>query len=350
VDGEFQSTTTNSVTSLTSLSQSLDLANIAVVNVAAMSHGHLPIRPERLSAVMLDEVPEAEAFRWKVEFESLWNVPVIGSLPPVPQLRQKIESLSAQDRPSAELCRALGDALWRRCRVERLLAVAQQQPPLLCRPGPPNCAPSLAPRIAVGLDEAMCRFFPENFELLAAQGAQLLDFSPLRGVVPQHADLLLLSDGYFLAFQERFATHHCLLASLQEHVAQGGCIYAEGMGAAFLGRELHLPSGQILRMAGVVPGSYRLLETPASRQLGRLSGPADNWLTQGCSQLRGYEGCTRLEWLPAENSATVDSPAAPVQLQAWGNVVASTIPLFFPAHPRLVNNLLQASRKRLQIA
>jgi hypothetical protein len=90
-------------------------------------------------------------------------------------------------------------------------------------------------------------------------------------------------------------------------------------------------------MAGVLPWSYRLVESNVPAALHTLDVDGDNWLVHGCGRLRGYAGCTRLELVDNGFAAQHDSLAC---VRAWGGAVASTLPLFFPAHPRLVTNLL----------
>ncbi len=53
---------------------------------------------------------------------------------------------------------------------------------------------------------------------------------------------IYLADGCLHQFADAIAKRSCLLASLQSHVAAGGWIYAEGLGAAMLGQEVVLPN------------------------------------------------------------------------------------------------------------
>jgi hypothetical protein len=93
-------------------------------------------------------------------------------------------------------------------------------------------------------------------------------------------------------------------------------------------------------MAGVLPWSYRLVDSHEQASLQTLHLESDNWFVHGCGRLRGYAGCTRLELIGdgAGGAACHDAAAC---VRAWGGAVASTLPLFFPAHPRLVTNLLR---------
>jgi cobyrinic acid a,c-diamide synthase len=318
----------------------LDLAGVVVIDVSQLRNGHLPERPDHVDAVILDAADSPQqAARWEVEVESIWRTPVVGWLDHAAPLRTIAESLSADARPSPKLCRALGDALAQHIDEDLLLDLAHRQ--RVVPSGDPlfHLGAERGVRVAAGIDEAMSRHFPENLDLISARGATVLDFSPLRAAeLPRDAGVVYLGDGCLHAYAPRLASNYCLLVSLRSHIASGGRIYAEGMGAAVLGQELIYPDGTRLPMAGVLPWSYRLVESNIPAALHTLDLCGDNWLVHGCGRLRGYSGCTRLQ-IVDDDSASQHDPLACVR--AWGGAVASTLPLFFPAHPRLVTNLLR---------
>lgn len=319
----------------------LDLAGVVVIDVSQLRSGHLPERPDHVDAVILDVVDSPrEAARWEVEVESLWRTPVVGWLEEAAPLRAIAVALSAESRPSPKLCRALGDALARHIDEDLLLGLAHRQ--RMVPSGDPlfHLGAEQGTRVAVGIDEALSRHFPENLDLISARGASVIDFSPLRAAeLPRDAEVVYLGDGCLHAYASKLASNYCLLVSLRSHIAAGGRIYAEGMGAAVLGQELIFPNGERLPMAGVLPWSYRLVESNIPAALHTLDLDGDNWFVRGCGRLRGYAGCTRLELVDDGFSASGqhDSMAC---VRTWGGAVASTLPLFFPAHPRLVTNLL----------
>jgi cobyrinic acid a,c-diamide synthase len=318
----------------------LDLAGVVVIDLSQLRNGHLPERPEHVDAVILDVVESPrQAARWEVEVESIWRTPVVGWMDQAAPLRTIAEGLSAEARPSPKLCRALGDALACHMDEDTLLSLAHRQ--RMVTSGDPlfHLGAERGMRVAVGIDEAMSRHFPENLDLISARGASVVDFSPLRSAeLPRDADVVYLGDGCLHAYAHRLASNYCLLVSLRSHIAAGGRVYAEGMGAAVLGQELIYPDGSRVPMAGVLPWSYRLVESNIPAALHTLDIDGDNWLVHGCGRLRGYAGCTRLEVIDDRFSPQHDSLAC---VRSWGGAVASTLPLFFPAHPRLVTNLLR---------
>jgi cobyrinic acid a,c-diamide synthase len=350
VDGEFSECHQHlHPHSFDGLCETLDFAGVAIVDVSRLSRGHLPFRPQHLDAVILDAVSStADAVRWTLEFETLWKVPVLGWMPEVAPLRAIAEALPDATRPSQQLCQELGNALMPHCHDEMLCDIAHR-----CRTR--NADTVALPHamgnvtIAVGIDEAMSRHFPENLELLASRGAKLIDFSPLRSSeLPRGTEVVYLADGCLHQFADAIAKRSCLFASLQSHVAAGGWIYAEGLGAAMLGQEVELPNQRRIPMAGVLPWSYRLHEATQPRALQEVQIASDNWLTEGCSRLRGYEGCARLEIVMSSDDQH-SMPHTPT-IAAWRGAVASTLPLFFPAHPRLVHNVLNVNARALQLA
>lgn len=321
----------------------LDLAGVAVVDVSRLNEGHLPERPRKLDAVILDCVSSSrEAARWEIEIETVWNTPVVGWMNNEAPLRAVAEGITSDTRPSPKLCRALGDALAETVHEDELLALAHRRSLAPSGDSLFNTGSQSGVRVAVGIDEAMSRHFPENLDLLTVRGGTTVDFSPLRaGEIPHGTEVVYLGDGCLHAYARKLAASHCLLMSLQSHAARGGRVYAEGMGAALLGRELHLPDGSRLPMAGVLPWSYRLVKGLPYTGLRQVSTDGNNWLVKGCGRLRAYSGCERLEIIDDTRFARHTDPEA--CLQSWGGAVASTVPLFFPAHPRLVNNLLRPS-------
>jgi cobyrinic acid a,c-diamide synthase len=330
----------------------LDLAGVVVVDVSQLQCGHLPERPGQADAVILDCVGSPrEAARWQTEVELIWRTPVVGWMEHAAPLRAVAEGLPADARPSPKLCRALGDALAHHLDEDLLLALAHRQ--RIFTSGDPlfHIGNQRGSRVAVGIDEAMSRHFPENLDLISARGATVVDFSPLRSAeLPRDVGVVYLGDGCLQAFARKLASNYCLLVSLRSFVASGGRVYAEGMGAALLGQELIYPDGTRLPMAGVVPWSYRLVTSSEPASLRTLNVERDNWLVHRCGRLRGYVGCTRLEVVD-EASAEAPPPEIPssdslpsdraASIRSWAGAVASTLPLFFPAHPRLVTNLLR---------
>jgi len=154
----------------------------------------------------------------------------------------------------------LADWLETHLDLEGLLAA---MPPLTL---PEEPAPVVTPplvRLGVARDRAFCFYYPENLELLASFGAELVPFSPLKDrELPADLHGIYLGGGYPELYAEQLAANAGLKQALQEAAAGGLPIYAECGGYLYLGREIEY-EGATYPMAGVLP-------TRASMAGGRL--------------------------------------------------------------------------------
>lgn len=129
---------------------------------------------------------------------------------------------------------------------------------------------ALNKRVAVAHDAAFCFYYPENLELLAAAGAEIVFFSPLMdGALPAGTDLLYLGGGYPELHAERLARNESLRASIRDYHRAGGGIYAECGGLMFCCRELVDGAGHTWPMLDLV--TARTLMQPRRAALGYVS-------------------------------------------------------------------------------
>ncbi len=120
--------------------------------------------------------------------------------------------------------------------------------------------PRARARIAVARDEAFSFYYPENLELLAAAGAEIVEFSPLCDArLPSGTCGLYLGGGYPEVHAARLAANLPLLAALRAFAAAGGLVYAECGGLMLLGETLEDAAGRAHAMAGVLPLRTRML-------------------------------------------------------------------------------------------
>ena len=107
-------------------------------------------------------------------------------------------------------------------------------------PAPAATPPSV--RLGVARDRAFCFYYPENLELLAGFGAELVFFSPLEDrELPAGLDGIYLGGGYPELYAERLAANAGLKQALKAGAAGGLPIYAECGGLMYLAREIRRP-------------------------------------------------------------------------------------------------------------
>src|SRR5262249_28737555 len=109
-------------------------------------------------------------------------------------------------------------------------------------------------RVAFAQDEAFAFYYPENLEILAELGAEVVPFSPLRDpALPEGTRGVYLGGGYPELHAAALAANRPMLAALRAAGAAGVPIYAECGGLMYLTRGLREPDGAGREWVGLVP-------------------------------------------------------------------------------------------------
>ena len=327
--------------SLDPLCEWLDLPRVVVLDAACASDCRFPQRPEKVDAVLLDRVADADQLaRLQIMMEAVWGVPVLGYLGELPAIRAKINRLSEGSQPSVEICRSLGDQLAPRLKQDSFLKLAARNPSLnqptwLFR----NASLPQLLRVAVAYDDAFNGYFPDALDLMEIQGATILDFSPLRDEsLPDAVDIVYLGCGHPERHAELLARNHCMRMSLRQFIHGGGRVYAEGAGLAYLCQYLENANGRTATMTGAISAIAKHRPKPTLTRPVELTFSRDNWLGTSSSSLRGYLD----ESWDIEPTGPFDSLAAEPNhardLIGTRNVIGSRVHLNFAAHPRFLQS------------
>ena len=231
-------------------------------------------------------------------------------------------------------------------------------PPSLDKEGPGvvDCLPvSVAPvvRIGVAQDAAFHFYYPDNLEALAAQGAELVPFSPLQdATLPTGLDGIYLGGGYPEEQAARLAANNGMLTELRAFITSGRPVYAECGGLMYLSRGIELLDGSRHRMLGVLPLYTRML--PQRKALGyvEVTLQQDSLLGTAGAVLRGHEfhyseiiEAETGHWARPYQSATRNRGLAGCCGYQQGNLLASYIHLQFAAHPHAAAQFIQTCRR-----
>lgn len=248
----------------------------------------------------------------------------------------------------------LADAADRHLDVDALLGLAT-------RSGTPGRRAQAAPgarepsaersraRIAVARDAAFSFYYPENLELLAAAGAEIVEFSPLGDArLPSGVHGLYLGGGYPEVHAARLAANVSLLDELRAFATTGGLVYAECGGLMLLGESVADEDGRVHAMAGVLPLKIRM--QPWRLTIGYRE------VVIGCPFLpaataRGHEfhRSTLDETVPVSlaRAYVIRDPATGVEMREGftsRRTLASYVHLHFASAPGLAAALVAAAR------
>ena len=188
-------------------------------SAAALVHGFASFDPAlSLAGVVFNRVGSPAHLEYLQQaLTSLPGVRCFGGLPRDQELaipERHLGLATAEDHPLDEAYLGrLADRLETHLDLPGLLAALPQ----LALPEEPALAasPPLV-RLGVARDRAFCFYYPENLELLASFGAELVPFSPLADrELPAGLDGIYLGGGYPELYAEQLAANEALRQALQ---------------------------------------------------------------------------------------------------------------------------------------
>jgi len=323
-------------------------------SAAALVHGFASFDPAlSLAGVVFNRIGSAAHLEYLNQALScLEGVRGFGGLPRDQELaipERHLGLATAEDHPLDEAYLGrLADRLEAHLDLEGLLAAL---PRLTLPEEPALAAASPLVRLGVARDRAFCFYYPENLELLASFGAELVPFSPLtERELPAGLDGVYLGGGYPELYAEQLAANDGLKQALKDAAAGGMPIYAECGGLMYLAREIRDLEGRVHPMAGVFPFGVRML--PRLKALGyrEVTLTAPGLLGPAGTTARGHEfhyseivgepdGVPRLYRLtPRRGGAAVSEG------YRQHRVLASYVHLHFGSNPEVARHLVASCR------
>ncbi len=266
----------------------LDAPIVAVVPCDSIGRFHLPRRPERVDAVILDGLSSTEDYEKLSRLVRLaWHTPVLGAVEALPEVRAAMEDAAGDEPPPTQAIALLAHSFLKFADTNAILQLAASRPfPAIESESPVK--PGRPFRVAYAQDEAFGFYFPDTLEALEELGAELLDFSPLRdGALPSNIDLVMIGCGMPDQFARELSSNVSMTTALRSHVCQGRRIYSEGGGTAYLGRTMHLLDGEVLG-AGILPIEAELQPNPAPPVPVERALTRDSWVGPRGTRVRGY--------------------------------------------------------------
>jgi cobyrinic acid a,c-diamide synthase len=323
-------------------------------SAAALVHGFASFDPAlNLAGVVFNRIGSAAHLEYlRQALAPLQGVRVFGGMPRDQELaipERHLGLATAEDHPLDDAyLKRLADWLEANLDLEGLLAA---MPRLTLREAPVLAAAPQVVRLGVARDRAFCFYYPENLELLANYGAELVPFSPLEDrELPPDLDGVYLGGGYPELYAEDLAANDSLRQALREAAAGGLPIYGECGGLMYLAREIRDLEGRVHPMAGVFPFAVRML--PRLKALGyrEVTLTAPGLLGPAGTAARGHEfhyseiigepdGVPRLYRLTPRRGG-----AAVAEGYCENRVLASYVHLHFGSNPEVARHLVASCR------
>ncbi len=298
IDGQYDAARGNSHLgrSLDVLCRWLELPQLVILDASRLESRCIPTMPAEVDGLLLDNVRDVRHLcQVQTAVESLYGLPVLGSLPRMDCLRTIACDSSSEDGPSREVCQALGRALESRLQLQRVSDLTWKDATDELAADKSDWQLHLGNvHIAVAFDEAFSCYFADTLDLLESCGATVSVFSPLSSErLPDETDVVYLGCGQPERFAERLTDNFLIKEAICNHVCSGGRVYAEGAGVAYLCHEMATRSGQHWPMVGLLPAvaQFRFrpdAPRPAIIQPLQLTVRRESWLFGRGEQVRGY--------------------------------------------------------------
>jgi cobyrinic acid a,c-diamide synthase len=323
-------------------------------SVAAVALGFQLFDPGlRIDAVVLNRVGSERHARTAVAaIEAATGIPVLGCIPRDDRLalpERYLGLVPPQERPHPpRWAERLGATVERSLDLDRLLRLAADgRGPVADPDHDPFALPAAPPRVrlAVARDPAFSFHYADALDLLAARGAELVPFSPLRDTSLPDCDALWLPGGFPERFAAALAANAPMRAAVAAALRAGTPAVAECGGAMYLGTEIATEDGARHPMCGVLPAATRM---GGRRSLGyrTLTARRASPLCRGGETVTGHEFHWS-RWDPAAPTSAAWSvaPDGVTEGHATATLLASYIHLHLCGVPAGAARLVAAAER-----
>jgi len=235
-------------------------------SLAAMVSGYKAFDPAlNLGGVILNGIGSDDHLRFCREaIEHYTEVAVLGYLPRRDNLSLPERHLglipTVEEPASKEFLRFLVAQCEATLDIPQILRLSEEAKVPEAKPTlfPPKSKPALA-RIAVARDKAFSFYYQDSLELLAAWGAELVNFSPLQDLeLPRGISGLYIGGGFPELYAAELAENKSIRQEIKLAAGRGMPVYAECGGLMYLGRSIRDLEGNEYPMAGAIPVSSQI--------------------------------------------------------------------------------------------
>lgn len=360
------SSSVNEVGSTAELAKQLNAPVLLVIDgsamarsAAAMVSGYAQFDPAlKVVGVLFNRVSSEGHYQLlKEAVERYTNVAAVGYLRPdqaVTIADRHLGLVTAMEQGTGELYARLAKAAADTVDLDRIESLAGSCGGMEKATSPSSCLQSrgnVGVRIGVAQDQAFCFYYPENLELLKAEGAELVPFSPLADeTIPDDVGMLYLGGGYPELHGAALAGNSSMRRAIRDFAKQGGTIYAECGGMMYLTQAIRDFEGRSHEMVGLFPAEAVMGK--AGMMLGYRTVALSQPCVLGDSGIiaRGHEFhySTLVPRGPLDFACSLSDTRGGSQGQdglVLGNVLGLYTHLHFSSRPEIAATLVNAARR-----
>jgi len=200
------------------------------------------------------------------------------------------------------------------------------------------------PRIAIARDAAFNFYYEDNLELLKQSGAELIEWSPLKGDFPDNIHGLYFGGGFPEMFAATLSENQTTRKVIQTAIQSGMPTYAECGGLMYLGENLIDFSDDTFPMVGAIP-TTTVMRSQLTLGYRRATALQNSPIVAQNTIVHGHE---------FHRSAPTIAPDSPLfqfsetnQLDGWRspNLHASYLHLHWGATPEIPDRFVQHCAK-----
>jgi cobyrinic acid a,c-diamide synthase len=352
----------NEIGSTAELAKQLDAPVLLVIDgsamarsAAAMVSGYAKFDPAlRVAGVLFNRVSSDGHYTLlKEAVEQETDVVAVGYLRPDPAVTisdRHLGLVTAMEQGTGELYGQLAKAAEETVDLDRIEALARSCSELAAAPPPVTKKHGRGVRIGVARDLAFCFYYPDNLELLEAEGAELVEFSPMIDQALPDVDMLYLGGGYPELHGKALAGNVTMRTAIRQFAERGGTIYAECGGMMYLTQAIRDFAGISHEMVGLFPAEAVMKKSGLTLGYRTVELSQDCILGASSTSARGHEfHYSTLVPKGRFNYACVLRDAQGNSKGQDGLSVANTMALYthlhFASQPKIAKSLVASVRR-----
>jgi cobyrinic acid a,c-diamide synthase len=221
---------------------------------------------------------------------SLRGVECLGGLPLAEDAGLKSRHLGlvpAGEEDNSLSYERIADLMEEHLDIDRIIEIARQAPPFDGEEETSRPIKVRRCRIGLAKDAAFNFYYQDNLDMLTANGAEIVPFSPLEDNMPD-VDGVYFGGGYPEMFAERLGQNHEMMSGLRKLASNGMPVYAECGGLMYMCRSMRDLQGAEHGMASLFDAKVEMTESLQSLGYVEAKALRDTILTKKGRTLRGH--------------------------------------------------------------